>query len=74
MLQHNSKKEKIIKFIETLEEKGVQIVEKNVTIDKVSGVWKMKVDFLAVEKTGTPRKTQIVQIQETEPEENPAQE
>ncbi len=66
--------EKIIKFIETLEEKGVQIVEKNVTIDKVSGVWKMKVDFLAVEKTGTPRKTQIVQIQETEPEENPAQE
>lgn len=66
--------EKIIKFIETLEEKGVQIVEKNVTINKVSGVWKMKVDFLAVEKTGTPRKTQITQIQETEPEENPAQE
>lgn len=34
----------------------------------------MKVDFLAVEKTGTPRKTQIVQIQETELEENPDQE
>lgn len=66
--------EKIKKFIETLEEKGVQIIEKNVTIDKVSGVWKMKVDFLAVEKTGTPRKTQIVQIQDTAPEEGPAEE
>lgn len=65
---------KIIKFIETLEEKGVQIIEKNVTIDKVSGVWKMKVDFLAVEKTGTPRRTQLTQIQEADPDEEPREE
>ena len=63
--------EKIKKFIESLQEKGVQIIEKNVTINKVSGVWKMKVDFLAVEKTGTEKKTGLMQIEEgTVPEEN----
>ena len=47
------------------------IIEKNVTINKVSGVWKMKVDFLAVEKTGTEKKTGLMQIEEgTVPEEN----
>lgn len=56
--------DKIQKFIETLQEKGVQIIEKNVTINKTSGVWKMKVDFLAVEKTGITEKTQLVQIEE----------
>lgn len=56
--------EKIQKFIETLQEKGVQIIEKNVTINKVSGVWKMKVDFQAIERTGTERKTQLVQVEE----------
>lgn len=62
---------KIQKFIESLQEKGVQIIEKNVTINKVSGVWKMKVDFLAVEKTGTERKTELLQIEEdAAPEEN----
>ncbi|GFI63435.1 hypothetical protein IMSAG117_00847 [Lactobacillaceae bacterium] len=61
--------EKIQKFIETLQEKGVQIIEKNVTINKVSGVWKMKVDFLAIEKTGTERKTQLVQVEEAPQEE-----
>ncbi len=63
--------EKIQKFIESLQEKGVQIIEKNVTINKVSGVWKMKVDFLAVEKTGTEKKTGLTQIEEIDrPEEN----
>ena len=56
--------DKIQKFIETLQEIGVQIIEKNVTINKTSGVWKMKVDFLAVEKTGITEKTQLVQIEE----------
>lgn len=64
--------EKIHKFIETLEEKGVQIIEKNVTINKESGIWKMEVDFLAVEKTGISKKTQLEQphVSEQEPEEN----
>lgn len=61
--------EKIQKFIETLQEKGVQIIEKNVTINKVSGVWKMKVDFLAIEKTGTEKKTWLVQVEEAPQEE-----
>ncbi len=56
--------DKIQKFIETLQEKGVQIIEKNVTINKTSGVWKMNVDFLAVEKTGITKKTQLMQMEE----------
>ncbi len=59
---------KITKFIQTLEEKGVQIIEKNVTINKTAKVWKMKVDFLTIEKTGTLKKTQLEQIQEPIPE------
>ena len=60
---------KLQKFIATLEEKGVQIIEKNVTINKTSGVWKMKVDFLAEEKTGTAKRTTLMQIEESpEPE------
>ncbi|MDE5909264.1 MAG: sporulation protein YqfD [Lachnospiraceae bacterium] len=66
--------EKIQKFIETLQEKGVQIIEKNVTINKVSGVWKMKVDFQAIEKTGTERKTQLVQVEEEPQQEGEIQE
>ena len=56
--------ERLQKFIQTLQEKGVQIIEKNVTINKTSGVWKMKADFLAEEKTGTTRKTTLMQIEE----------
>ena len=56
--------QKLEKFIQTLQEKGVQIIEKNVTINKTSGVWKMKADFLAEEKTGTTRKTTLMQIEE----------
>jgi len=51
--------EKIQKFIQTLEEKGVQIIEKNVTIKKYKGTWKMKVDFTITEPAGTERKTDI---------------
>ncbi len=55
--------EKLQKFIETLQEKGVQIVEKNVTIKKASGKWKMNADFLAQELTGQNTKTGIMQIE-----------
>ncbi len=61
---------KIQKFIETLQEKGVQIIEKNVTISKASGIWQMKVDFLAVEKTGTAKKIQQIQSAEEETEQD----
>ena len=54
--------EKIQKFIETLEEKGVQIIEKNVTIKKTSGKWQMEVDFLVIKKTGILKKTYLQQV------------
>ena len=61
--------ERLQKIIETLQEKGVQIIEKNFTINKNSGVWKMSADFLAIEKTGERKKTALVQIEEVlEPE------
>ena len=44
--------EKLIKYIESLEEKGVQIIKKNVTINKGQKSWQMDMDFQVVEKTG----------------------
>ena len=54
---------KIQKIIVTLEEKGVQIIEKNVTINKTAGIWHMKVDFLVIEKTGLSRPTHLQQVE-----------
>lgn len=51
--------EKIKKLMQTLEEKGVQIIEKNVTINKAKGTWKMNAVFTVTEKTGTLQKTQL---------------
>lgn len=47
---------KVQKFIQTLEEKGVQIIEKNVTINKYKGVWRMKVDFTVTKEANTLQK------------------
>ena len=44
--------EKLIKFITGLEEKGVQIIKKDVTIDKKNKKWQMRVDLQIVEQTG----------------------
>ncbi len=44
--------EKLQKFIGSLEEKGVQIIEKNVTISKKNKKWQMDMNFQIVEKTG----------------------
>ncbi len=44
--------EKLIKYIESLEEKGVQIMKKNVTINKNQKKWQMNMDFQVIEKTG----------------------
>ena len=42
---------KILKIIQTLEEKGVQITEKNVTMKKNEKKWKMEAEFLPVSYT-----------------------
>ena len=44
--------EKLIKYIASLEEKEVQIIKKNVTINKSQKKWQMDMDFQIVEKTG----------------------
>lgn len=44
--------EKLIKFVAGLEEKGVQIIKKDVTINKNRKNWQMNVDLQIVEKTG----------------------
>lgn len=44
--------EKLSKFVTGLEEKGVQIIRKNVTIKKINKKWRMDMDFQIVEKTG----------------------
>lgn len=44
--------EKLRKFIGSLEEKGVQIIEKNVTMNKTKKQWQMNIELQIVEKTG----------------------
>ncbi|MBO5055232.1 MAG: sporulation protein YqfD [Lachnospiraceae bacterium] len=55
---------KIQKFIQTLEEKGVQIIEKNVTIKKYKGIWNLKVDFDVRENTGTLQKIKPIPLED----------
>ena len=40
--------ERIQKIMQTLEEKGVQIIEKDVTINKYKGTWNLKVNFTMI--------------------------
>ncbi len=47
---------KVQKLIQTLEEKGVQIIEKNVTINKCNGIWSMKADFTIAKRADTLQK------------------
>ncbi len=44
--------EKLIQFLQTLEQKGVQIIEKNVKIDKSDDEWIMLGEFLVQEPAG----------------------
>ena len=44
--------EKLMQFLETLEQKGVQIIEKNVKIDKSDNEWIMLGEFLVQEPAG----------------------
>lgn len=45
--------EKLSQIIETLGEKGVQIIQKNVKIEKDSAHYILRADFIVIEKTGT---------------------
>lgn len=56
--------QKIDKILQSLEEKGVQIIEKDVTINKEQKKWKLTVTFSLVEKTGLLRDTGVMQIAE----------
>lgn len=44
--------ENLMSFLSSLEEKGVQIIEKNVKIDKDSGFWVIEGEFLVQEPVG----------------------
>lgn len=44
--------EKLMKIVNGLEEKGVQIIKKDVTINKINKKWQMDMHFQIVEKTG----------------------
>ncbi len=50
---------RIAKIIKTLREKGVQIIEKNVTMKKDIENWYMNIDFDIIEKTGKAVPTQL---------------
>ncbi len=69
----NKFEEKVQKFIQTLEEKGVQIIEKNVTINKYKGTWSMKVNFTVTEKVGILQKAEPVLLNEEALEEEEQQ-
>lgn len=58
-------KEKIIAFIESLEEKGVQIIEKNVKIDTNSDSWVIYGEFLVQEPVGKRTDTVMPDTGET---------
>lgn len=61
--------EKLSRIIETLQEKGVQIIQKNVKIEKDSAHYIMKADFIVVEKTGTLVRTKEKPTETDEPKE-----
>jgi len=54
--------EEINTFIRSLEEKGVQFIEKDVKIEKGNLQWKVIADFLVIEKTG---ETSYIKPEET---------
>ncbi len=57
--------EKINKFIISLDEKGVQIIEKNVNIDTSSGMWVINGQFVVIERAGAQIDTTIENLSNT---------
>lgn len=58
--------EKLNAFLATLQEKGVQIIQKNVKIDSNGGMWVLSGDFLVQEPAGVLVETVIEPIQESQ--------
>ena len=62
----NELNKKLIAFIESLEEKGVQIIEKNVKIDTSGGSWVINGEFLVREPVGKSTATAKPESGETQ--------
>ncbi len=65
-------KEKYAKIITSLEEKGVQIIEKNVKIDTSSNEWILEGELQVVEKIGMTTENRLDDAEATQLEENEA--
>ena len=61
--------EKLTTFLSTLEEKGVQIIEKDVRIDTSGGMWELYGEFLVQEPVGRSVKATIPDVGESETDE-----
>ncbi len=57
-------------FITSLEEKGVQIIEKDVKIEKGNLQWQLSADFLVIEKTGEAVPIEMNEMSEENGEQN----
>ena len=55
-------KKRLLKFLETLKEKGVQIQENNVTIDVDQNQCKVSGTITVIEKLGIRKKASIIQL------------
>ena len=64
-LAKNILQEKINDFIISLDEKGVQIIEKNVNIDTSSGMWVINGQFIVIERAGALEDTNIENLSDT---------
>lgn len=60
--------EKLMKFIQTLDEKGVQIIEKNVTIKKYKGIWEMQADMTVNEAAVYLQETPVKPVENEQEE------
>ena len=56
--------ERIQKIMKTLEEKGVQIIEKDVTINKYKGTWNLNVNFTMIEPTGILKEVEPIETEQ----------
>lgn len=57
--------QKLMDFLAELEEKGVQIIEKNVRIEKGSDAWVLTGEFLVQEPVGKSAETERIEVGET---------
>ena len=58
--------QKLMDFLAELEEKGVQIIEKDVKIETGNDVWVLKGQFLVQEPVGASVRTERIEVEKTE--------